>query len=54
MKDFFWSLFVCYADFMYTCPVCDYAKLNTLPYEKIDLFSQEELESMSPPYEEIL
>ncbi|MDQ5886086.1 MAG: hypothetical protein QG628_483 [Patescibacteria group bacterium] len=42
-----------YDEFMkYTCPVCDYDKLNVPPYKYIGDFSKEEIDSAKPPYDE--
>ena len=37
----------------YTCPVCDYDKLDFAPYKNIGDSSKEEIDAANPPYDEV-
>jgi len=39
---------------MNICPICKYDKLEVPAYENINNFSQEELDALSPPYDDTL
>lgn len=44
----------CYSGAMNICPICGYNKLERPPFQNISSYSKDELETMNPPYEDIL